>query len=107
MNKKPTTAATDVVNVDSAIAAVLSELESISSLKEEQRTTLEVFPDGRDVFALFLTDFGKSLIYQVTPLVTQFFCLIGRDQSVHPLTYATISFKVPALFQMISNGAFG
>ncbi len=107
MNKKPTTAATDVVNVDSAIAAVLSELESISSLKEEQRTTLKVFPDGKDVFALFLTDFGKSLIYQVTLLVTQFVGLIGRSKSVHPFTYATISFKVPALFQMISSGAFG
>ncbi len=37
--RKTTMAATDVVSV-AAIASVLSELESISSLKEEQRKTL-------------------------------------------------------------------
>ncbi len=48
------------VSVDVAIASVLSELEGISLLKPEQRTTL----DGKDVFTLLLTDFGKNLIYK-------------------------------------------
>ena len=45
-----------------AIAQVLSELESIHSLKEEQKTALEAFLGGKDVFALLPTGFGKSLI---------------------------------------------
>ena len=53
-------ASTDEMSV--AIAQVLSELESIPSLKEEQKTALEAFLGGKDVFALLLTGFGKSLI---------------------------------------------
>ena len=45
-----------------AIASVISELVSISSLKEEQRTALKAFLDGKNVFALLPTGFGKSLI---------------------------------------------
>ena len=33
--------------------------ESISSLKEEERTTLKAFQDGKDVSALPLVSFGK------------------------------------------------
>ena len=44
------------VSVDTTIASVLSELENISSLKEEQRMTLEAFLHGQDVFALLPTD---------------------------------------------------
>ena len=35
-------AAPEEVSIDTVIAALISELESISSLKEEQRTTLKV-----------------------------------------------------------------
>ncbi len=60
------------VSVDAALAQVLSKLERISSLKEEQRTTLKAFLDGNNVFALLPTDLGKSLIYQVALLVIWF-----------------------------------
>ncbi len=40
------------VTTCAAIASVLSELESISSSKEEQRMTLKAFLDGEDVVAL-------------------------------------------------------
>ncbi len=67
--QKTTMAATDVVSIDATIASVLSELESISSLKEEQTTTLKAFLDGEEVFALLPSDFGRSLIYQLALLV--------------------------------------
>lgn len=40
------------VSVVVATASVISELEGISSLKEEQRMTLKAFPNGKDAFAL-------------------------------------------------------
>ncbi len=43
-----------VVSVDAAIASNLSELESISSFKEKQRTTLKAFLDEKNVFAFLL-----------------------------------------------------
>ncbi len=55
--QKTTMAATDVVSINAAAASVLSELESVSSLKEEQRTTLNIFLDGKDVFTLLPTGF--------------------------------------------------
>lgn len=45
-------AAPKEVSVDPAITSVISELKNISSLKEEQRTALKAFFDGKDVFAL-------------------------------------------------------
>ncbi len=64
---------------DAAIASVLSELGSISSLKEKQRTTLMAFLNRKKGFADILTDFGKSLIYQKVPLVIRFVDLTGRS----------------------------
>lgn len=46
------------VSVDAAIASVLSELDNIYLLKEEQRTALKACHYGKDVFALLRT--GKS-----------------------------------------------
>ena len=57
--------------VDSAITSVISNLDSILSLKVEQRTALKAFLCGKDVFALLPTGFGKSLIYQIAPLVAK------------------------------------
>ena len=51
---KTTMAAPKKVSVDAAIASIISELESISSLKEEQRTALKAFLNGKDVFVLLL-----------------------------------------------------
>ena len=39
------------VDIDSAISTVLSTLPHVHSLKDEQRTALEAFVDGNDVFA--------------------------------------------------------
>lgn len=59
------------VDIDSAISTVLSNLSHIHSLKDEQRTVLKAFIGGKDVFALLPTGFGKSLIYQMAPLVVK------------------------------------
>ena len=47
-----TTAVPEEVSIDTAIASVTSEVESISSLKEEQRRTLKAFLHVKDIFTL-------------------------------------------------------
>eukprot|EP00058_Branchiostoma_floridae_P008797 XP_002594285.1 hypothetical protein BRAFLDRAFT_65141 [Branchiostoma floridae] len=74
-------------DVNDAIASVLGELPGISSLKNEQTEVLKAFLDGKDVLALLPTGFGKSLIYQIAPLVSR---KLGRQNPivvvVSPLT---------------------
>lgn len=41
--------AAEEVSMDAAISGVLSELDNISSLKEEQRMVWKAFLDGKDV----------------------------------------------------------
>ncbi len=53
-------AAAKEVSLHAAIAAVLSELDNTSSLKEEQRMALKALLDGKDVFVLLPTGFVKS-----------------------------------------------
>ena len=55
--------------MDAAITTVLNELETISFLKDEQSVALKAFVGNNDVFAVLPTGFGKSLIYQLAPLV--------------------------------------
>ncbi|XP_063076479.1 ATP-dependent DNA helicase Q1-like [Engraulis encrasicolus] len=62
---------------DSAVSRVLSKLPHIKSLKEEQKTALKEFVGGKDILALLPTGYGKSLIYQIAPLVVQ---EMGRQQ---------------------------
>ena len=50
------------VSIDAVIASVISDLERISSLKEEQRTTQKAFLHGNNVFARLLAGFGFSLV---------------------------------------------
>ena len=59
------------INIDASISSVLSNLPNIVSLKEHQRPALKAFVGGNDVFALVPTGFGKSLIYQMAPLVVK------------------------------------
>lgn len=47
-------AAAKEIRVDAAIAAVLSELDAIFWLKEDQRAARKACLDGKDVFSLFL-----------------------------------------------------
>ncbi len=107
--RKTTMSATNMVSIDATIASVLSEMESISSLKEEQRTSLKAFLDGKDVLTLLPNDFSKSLIYQA---VIRFVDLAGRSQLGWTITErwfiqtpAKYFFKVPVLSQTGSNGA--
>lgn len=53
-------AAAKEVSRDAATASVISELESVSSLKEKQRTALKGFLYGKHVFALLPTGFTKE-----------------------------------------------
>ena len=41
------------------------EVFGVSSLKPEQRKTISLVREGRDVMAIFCTGYGKSLCYQV------------------------------------------
>lgn len=47
-----TMAALKEVSIDAAKASLISDLQSISSLKEERRMSLKAFCDGKYVFAL-------------------------------------------------------
>ncbi|ROL28095.1 ATP-dependent DNA helicase Q-like 3 [Anabarilius grahami] len=64
--------------VDSAIASVIEDIDSALILKEEQRTAIKAFVDGKDVFAVLPTGFGKSLIYQLAPMVAK---KMGRNEN--------------------------
>ncbi|XP_051804193.1 probable ATP-dependent DNA helicase RecS isoform X1 [Acanthochromis polyacanthus] len=57
---------------DQALDRVLNSLERPFILKQEQRLALEAFVNKKkDVLALLPTGFGKSLIYQLAPLVAK------------------------------------
>ena len=63
---------------ETALAATMNELD----LKEEQKTPLESFLCKKGVFAVLPTVYGKSLIYQLAPLVAKrmwFIVVIGRS----------------------------
>lgn len=57
---------------DQALDSVLHSLERQFILKQEQRLALEAFVNKKtDVLALLPTGYGKSLIYQLAPLVVK------------------------------------
>ena len=49
----------------------MATLPNIQKLEPEQEQTLLSFVGGHDVVALFPTGFGKSLIFQLAPLVVK------------------------------------
>ena len=62
----PTGLEFDTCGIDTVIPSVISELECISSLKEEQRAALKAFVDGKafalpEVFSKVLTLFRTVL----------------------------------------------
>jgi hypothetical protein len=59
--------------VRKAIRSVVAKLPNIQKLKPEQEQCLLSFVGGHDVVALLPTGFGKSLIFQLTPLVVNEF----------------------------------
>ena len=58
---------------ETALAATMNELDLAFYLKEEQKTALESFLFKKGVFAVFLL-YGKSLIYQLAPLLAKRCC---------------------------------
>lgn len=50
------------ISVDVAVTAVLLELVVVFTVKEEQRATLKALLGEKDVFAVVLTSFSKSLV---------------------------------------------
>lgn len=67
-------------SVDAAVVALLSGLEGIVALKEEQMTALKAFLIEKDVLATLLTDFGKNYVKHgsLSQLAT------GRGIKFHP-----------------------
>ena len=53
-------AAGKLICVDSAIESVLEYIDSALILKDEQRNAIKAFVDGKYVFAVLPTGFGKS-----------------------------------------------
>lgn len=54
--------ATKEISGDAGMAAVLSEVDGVFTLKEEQRATLKAFLGGKDIFALLHTSFDRSSV---------------------------------------------
>ena len=67
---------------ETALAATMNELDLAFYLKEEQKTALESFLCKKDVFAVLLTGYGESLIYQLAPLVAKRMGLVVIGRSV-------------------------
>lgn len=55
-------------NVDDAVAAVLSELDSIFPFTDERRVALTTFLGGTDVIAWLLSGFSESLVNHCSQL---------------------------------------
>jgi len=62
------TAAGELRCIDSVI---VKEIDSTLILKDKQRTAIKAFVGRKDVFAVLPTGFGKSLIYQLAPMVAK------------------------------------
>ena len=60
-------------DTNEAIQSVVETLLNIDKLKPEQEQALLSFVGGQDVVALLPTGFGKSLIFQLAPLVVKEF----------------------------------
>ncbi len=54
-----------------AIRSVVGNIPSICQLKPKQEDCLVHILNGGDVVALIPTGFGKSLIYQLLPIVSE------------------------------------
>ena len=65
------TMATSKQSFESALEGITKDLKLNFSLKKEQITALKSFILKRDVFGVLPTGYGKSLIYQLAPLVAK------------------------------------
>ena len=58
-----------IANIDSVIDLVCAQHNCRFSLKQEQREAISHLVNKKDVFVVLPTGFGKSLVYQLLPLV--------------------------------------
>src|SRR4029434_2053733 len=73
---------------------VLEDIDSAFILKEEQRNAIKAFVDRKDVFAVLPTGSGKSLIYQLAPMVYVMVILRCSDWlQVYPIERRGIFFS--------------
>ncbi|KAI8514619.1 hypothetical protein Bbelb_072100 [Branchiostoma belcheri] len=55
--------------IQDAVSSAILGLPTVKSLRDEQYAALESFLTGKDTVALLPTGYGKSLIYQIAPIV--------------------------------------
>ena len=95
---------------DSAIESVLEDIDSALILKEEQRNAIKAFVDGKYVFAVLPTGFGKRLIYQVYPIERRGICFPGsfktRPIHSHSLPESFQTHILTRIMRMTTSGTF-
>ena len=87
---------TDEVDFEEALSFALCLLENKDfTLKAQQREAVKHVWDGKDVFVLLPTGFGKSIIYEVLPFLFDF--SLGR---VHGQTKSLVIVASPLVSLM-------
>ena len=71
-----------------AINTVLSDFPNVEAIHKEQRNCLKHLVDRIDVFAILLTGFGKSLIFQLFPQIKR---ALERRQEGMPFTIVVVT----------------
>ncbi len=83
------------------IHSVVKNIPGLCQLKPEQEVCLVHILNGVDVVALLLTGFGKSLIYQLLPVVSE---KLGRPKSGKAI-FVTVSPLVAFMDNQIKEAA--
>ena len=71
-----------------------SSLLSYSSLKEEQLCSIKAFIDGRDVFVILPTGFGKSVCFTCLPLAIASNLLLQTDDHLSSGAFCSCCDKI-------------
>ena len=64
---------TMAASLEVSVAASINHIRAEESILLNERARLKVFLERKDIFALLLTDFGKSLCLAIAPLVVALF----------------------------------
>ena len=69
--------------IDQSIDFAAQKLRFVNGFREQQRTCLKSFLRGHDLFVTLPTGFGKSAVFQASPLCVDFFfvfmCLLKES----------------------------
>lgn len=68
-----------------AMAVGLESFPGVKEMKPEQKLVVENVVRGREVFASLPTGFGKSLTFQILPIVLKSLRSLGHDFPPNPL----------------------